>query len=163
MQSSTLAPPPTVSIRTITPRVHHRRQRARRRRGHPARLRSFLRQLARVHVSRVIHRIHSFIHHSFIHRIQCTRDARDATPKPSPEPSPCRLHTKDKRWSSHTLDYVRESTSNHPLVRNVRTIVRTSSIYDTQTRAPPQPSRAPEPIAGSRSRSSDLACVGTHR
>ena len=83
--------------------------------------------------------IHSFIPsiHPSTHPRETSRPARTLS-----RPSRCRpLRKKDKRWSSHTLDYERESPSKHHDMS--RTFVRTSSMYDTQTK--PKPSRAPSP------------------
>ena len=92
--------------------------------------------LARVHVSRVTHASHPFMHASihasfrpFMHAMhprETSRHARTLSLDPRTG-----VVLSDKRSSSHTLDYVRERTSNHPRVRHIRTLVRTSSIDET--------------------------------
>lgn len=76
--------------------------------------------------------IHASIHASFrpfmraMHPRETSRHARTLSLDPRTS-----VVLSDKRSSSHTLDYVRERTSNHPRVRHIRTLVRTSSIDET--------------------------------
>ena len=78
--------------------------------------------------------IHPCMHPFILFRTPCIHARLHATPEPSLS-TLVRVSSSttktDKRSSSHTLDYVRERTSNHPRVRHIRTLVRTSSIDET--------------------------------